>query len=63
MGKEAQSDAGSDNEARQSPARSAQPAEAQPGCGCLIRGKKVDKALADLTFSRKRIAARPSRRR
>jgi large subunit ribosomal protein L22 len=38
------------------PHASRQPAEAQPGRG-MIRGKKVDKALADLTFSRKRIAS------
>ena len=32
-----------------------QPAEAEPR-GAMIRGKKVEKALSDLTFSKKRIA-------
>jgi hypothetical protein len=51
-----------DNEARRLRACSASARKAQPGCGCMIRGKKVDKALADLTFSRKRIASTSRRR-
>jgi hypothetical protein len=50
-----------DNEARALPRNPRQPAEAQSG-RAIIRGKKVETALADLTFSRKRIAGTSRRR-